>query len=112
MAVPPSEGADARNWLGPLPTRCSSSLGSTLRAMEESEATSWPLHNEQAWLQGPGETVSRIDAGGLGHQSVGSQPAGMGEESSDNSLVFLCVLPLGRNSAFCSWSGKFLGAQG
>lgn len=24
MAMPPSEGADARNWLRPLPTRCSS----------------------------------------------------------------------------------------
>lgn len=72
----------------------------------------WPLHNEQAWLQGPGETMSPRDTGGLGHQSVGSEPAGMGEESSDNSLVFLCVLPLGRNPAFCSWSHKFLGAQG
>jgi hypothetical protein len=62
--------------------------------------------------KGPGETMSWIDAGGLGHQSVGSQPAGVGEENSDNSLVFLCVLPLGRNPAFCSWSRKFLGAQG
>lgn len=90
----------------PCPLGAAAGPRSVLPATEES------LHSEQAWPQGPEETRERDRHCGLGHQSVGSEPAAVGEEGSDNSPVRLRVLPLGRRPAFSSWSQKFLGAWG